>query len=65
MYNNADHIVVISDLRAKVGNQAIGNVTSVFGESFFNGCQARLREFANTKKFKVTNTFVIRKDINK
>ena len=63
-WNKTDYLIV-SDLNARVGNNAIAGAVGVFGEQHKNSNGESLIMFATSNDLKITNTFFRKKDINK
>lgn len=64
-YNKTDHMLILGDLNARVGNVPIVNIVGAFGEITLNENGKTLRDFATFNQLKITNTFFRKKDINK
>jgi len=61
-YNKSDSLIISGDLNARVGNQPIPNVIGTFGETYINRNGQTLKEFASFNDFKITNTFIRKKE---
>ncbi|KAJ4431193.1 hypothetical protein ANN_19790 [Periplaneta americana] len=63
-YNKTDHMLILGDLNARVGNVPIVNIVGAFGEITLNENGKTLRDIATFNQLKITNTFFRKKDIN-